>query len=192
MSKRKAAVVSVVVGFAVAAGVFAGFGFPGTLQAADSDSRYGLNVAVDEVVNVGLGPFHAGGPREIEIISVSLVDPSPAVVLDAIRLSRAGSSGGVELGADKGEREDLATLPSPLGVVLRPGDDGGFWVTLRVSAAGMHSIQGIKVTYRSGWITRTTVVGPPLRLRVIETRGPRGGGEGGGRTRRSSTRTRSA
>ncbi len=173
MSPLRAGLISAAIGLAIAAGVFAGFGFPGTLKAAHSDSRYGMTATIDEVVHVGLGPFHPSGPREIRIIAVSLEDPSPAIQLDSIRITRFDDASPVLLGSDKGPREDIAALPEALGVVLESGDDGGFWVSFHVTATGTHTFSGVRITYRSGWLTRTTVVGPKTQVRVGETRGPR-------------------
>jgi hypothetical protein len=174
MSPLRAGLISAAIGLAIAAGVFAGFGLPGTLKTAHSDSRYGMTAATDEEIHVGLGPFHPSGPREIRIIAVSLEDPSPAIQLDSIRITRFDDASPVLLGSDKGPREDIAALPEALGVVLESGDDGGFWVSFHVTATGNHTFSGVRITYRSGWLTRTTVVGPKTQVRVGETRGPRG------------------
>jgi hypothetical protein len=185
MSPLKAGLISAAIGLAIAGGVFAGFGWPGSLDPAHSNSRYGVTAAVDEELHVGLGPFHPGGPREIKITAVSLVDPSPAIQLASIRITRFDDAVKVPLGSDKGPREDIEGLPEAVGIVLEPGEDGGFWVSFRVTATGTHSFKGIRVTYRSGWLTRTVVVGPSTQVRVGEARGPRGG-QGGGRTPRTS------
>ena len=42
MSPVRAGLISAAIGLAIAAGVFAGFGLPGTLETAHSDSRYGM------------------------------------------------------------------------------------------------------------------------------------------------------
>ena len=174
MSPLRAGLISAAIGLAIAAGVFAGFGLPGTLKTAHSDSRYGMTAATDEEIHVGLGPFHPSGPREIRIIAVSLEDPSPAIQLDSIRMTLFNDPAPVVLGSDKGPREDITALPEALGVVLESGEDGGFWVSFHVTATGVHNFSGVRVTYRSGWLTRTVVVGPPTQVRVGETRGPRG------------------
>jgi hypothetical protein len=173
MSPLRAGLISAAIGLAIAGGVFAGFGLPGTLKTAHSDSRYGMTAAIDEVIHVGLGPFHPSGPREIKIIAVSLENPSPAIQLDSIRITRFDDAAPVILGSDKGPREDIAALPEAPGVVLEPGEDGGFWVSFHVTATGSHNFSGVRVTYRSGWLTRTVVVGPRTQVRVGETRGPR-------------------
>ena len=173
MSPLKAGLISAAIGLAIAAGVFAGFGLPGTLKTAHSDSRYSVTAAVDEEIHVGLGPFHPSGPREIRIIAVSLEGASPAIQLDAVRITRFDDPAPVVLGSDKGPREDIAALPEALGVVLESGEDGGLWVSFHVSATGVHTFSGVRVTYRSGWLTRTVVVGPRTQARIGETRGPR-------------------
>jgi hypothetical protein len=190
MARWKAALISAAIGLAIAAGVFAGFGLPGTLKPAHSDSRYAVTAATDELIHVGLGPFHPSGPREIKILEVSLVEASPAIQVDSIRITRFNDPAPILLGSDKGPREDIAALPQALGAVLQPGQDGGFWVTFHVTATGSHTFKGLRVTYRSGWLTRTAVVGPPVRVKVAEPRGPRGGEARDPSSRRSATRSR--
>ncbi|MGH2726362.1 MAG: hypothetical protein ACRDKS_05235 [Actinomycetota bacterium] len=188
MSAWKAALISAAIGLAIAAGVFAGFGLPGTLKAAQSESKYAVNASVGDVIHVGLGPFHPSGPREIKILSVSLQDPSPAIQLDSIRITLFNDPNTVLLGSDVGEeRPDIDALPLALGRVLQPGEDGGFWITFRVNATGDHTFKGVRVTYKSGWLTKTVIVGPNVRARIGEQRGP---GRGQGRDRAGSGRTR--
>ena len=73
---------------------------------------------------------------------MSLVDPSPAIQLDSIRITRFDDASPVLLGSDKGPREDIAALPEALGVVLESGDDGGFWVSFHVTATGQPHLLG--------------------------------------------------
>lgn len=189
MSAWKAAVISGVIGLAIAAGVFAGFGLPGTLKAAQSEqNRYVITTQIGEVIHVGLGPFHPSGPREIKILSVTLENPSPAIQLDSIRITLFNDPNVVVLGSDSGtERPDIDALPLAIGKVLEPGQDGGLWITFRVNATGDHSFKGVKITYKSGWLTKTVIVGPNVRAKIGEQRGP---GRGQGRTRTETPRTR--
>ncbi len=187
MSAWKAALISVVIGLAIAAGVFAGFGLPGTLKPAQSDSRYAVIAAVGEVIHVGLGPFHPSGPREIKILSATLQDPSPAIQASSIRITLFNDPNTVLLGSATGVREDVDALPLALGRVLQPGQDGGFWITFTVNATGDHTFKGLRVTYKSGWLTKTVIVGPNVRARIGEQRGPR---DNQTRDRSGSGRTR--
>jgi hypothetical protein len=196
MSALKAGLISAAVGLAIAAGVFAGLGLPGSLTAARSDSRYTVIAAIDETIHVGLGPFSPGGPRDIKIVEIALENASPAIQIDSIRITvfRGAAATVAELGSDTEPRPDIDALPLALGSVLKPGQDGAFWLTFHVTSTGQHTLDGLRVTYRSGWLTRTTVVGPRVRVRVGDERGqqveqPRGRGSRDRSSRRSPVPT---
>ena len=186
MSPIKAAVLSTVIGVLIAGGIFAGLGLPGSLGVGEASGRYTVVAEIDEKIYVGLGPIDPSG-RKIEILSVELLAPSPAVQLDGIRITRFNDPDAILLGSEKGERPDIDDLPEARGSVLHAGDKGGFWISFHVTATGQHGFDGVRITYRSGWLTRSTVVGPPVQVRVGETRGP---GGNGGTPRPRPTRTR--
>lgn len=170
MSALKAGLISAAIGLAIAGGVFAGLGLPGSLTAARSDSRYSLNVVIDQIVHVGLGPFEPGGPRQIKIVEITLENASPAIQIDAIRVSRFRDPANVPLGSDTGPRPDIDALPLALGTVLEPGQNGGLWLTFHVTSTGQHALDGLRVTYRSGWLTRSVIIGPTVKVRVGDVR----------------------
>ncbi|MGH2786068.1 MAG: hypothetical protein ACRDJ1_12460 [Actinomycetota bacterium] len=186
MSPIKAALLSTVIGLLIAGGVFAGLGLPGSLGVGETASRYIVVASADERIYVGLGPIDPSG-RKLSIVSVELVSPSPAIQLEAIRLTRFNDPNPILLGSDKGERPDIDGLPRALGAALDAGDKGGFWISFHVTAAGLHRFEGLRITFRSGWLTRSTVVGPPVQVRVGEVRTPRGV-EGSPRPRPTRTR----
>ncbi|MGH2794844.1 MAG: hypothetical protein ACRDKG_11125 [Actinomycetota bacterium] len=186
MSPIKAAVLSTVIGLLIAGGIFAGLGLPGSLGVGEASGRYTVVAEIDEKIYVGLGPIDPSG-RKIEILSVELVAPSPAVQVDGIRITRFNDPNPILLGSGKGERPDIDALPDALGAILNSGDKGGFWVGFRVTATGMHGFEGVRITYRSGWLTRSAVVGPPVQVRVGEVRSP---GNGQGTPRPRPTRSR--
>ena len=148
---------------------FYAFGWPSTLGADAGAPTSFDRVRTGEILNAGLGPFHVQGQRHVSIVTVKLKDPSPGIELVATHVALAPTQPG---GAVRGAQKAMEDLPRAPGYLLRPGDSGLFWVTVRVVSPGSFSFRGIIITYQSGWLTRTVVLGANVRADTIETPTP--------------------
>jgi hypothetical protein len=152
-----------IIGLALAFGVFYAFSWPSTLS-----GTLGNQVGFNEkepggLLHTGLFNFEVVGKREIKIVTVKLMDPSPGIVLVATRMGTGG-----EAGALRGDVPEIDKLPRAPGFVLQSNDRGAFVVTFKVLDPGRFTFNGIVVTYQTGWLTRTVKLGPKVTVRVPE------------------------
>jgi hypothetical protein len=151
-----------IVGLALAFGVFYWLGWPSSLNGPPSGSREAIFMCTPHATeqHAVLGPFAVVGRKGIDIQTVRLEDPLPGT-----SLTRA-SVGPVEdpLAFFKAEGgRDLDELPSVAGATLRPGQRFRIYLTYNVppapGGAGPGGFRGIRLGYRSGWLSRSGAYG---------------------------------
>ena len=148
---------------------FYAFGWPSTLASNAGAPTTFDKVNTGEILHAGLGPFYVHGQRHVSIVTVRLKEPSPGIELVGTHVALSPTLPG---GALRGVQNAIEALPRAPGYVLRPGDAGAFWVTFRVLSPGSFSFRGITITYQSGWLTRSVVLGANVRADTIETPTP--------------------
>ena len=154
--------VIMLVGLALAFGAFYAFSWPTTLSGSAGDSLSFGDVALDEPLHVGLMNFAVTGRREIKIVTVKLNAPTSGIELVSTRVGLGAA--GTSIGSERGEQPSIDALPRAPGYTLHPRDGGSFVVTFKATETG--SFDGIIVTYRTGWLTRSVTLGPKVSVTV--------------------------
>ena len=165
-------VLIVVIGLGAAFGVFRALGWPSTLEGPGLTDVAGFGrVEAGELLHAGLGPFVVNGSRGVEITAVR-AELSPGIDLESIRLSVVNDPGFVAVGALRGPNEEIDRLPGASGTTLRPGQTAFLVLSFRVVSPGEYRIPGVQVSYSSGWIRRTKILGPTVTAEMVPTATP--------------------
>jgi hypothetical protein len=159
-------VVMSVIGLALAFGVFYTLSWPSTLEGSLGNSVTLDPVKPDELLHVGLGIFKTVGRRDVNVVTVRLNGQSPGIEIVATRVALA-ERGGLTLGVLRGPQPTVDALPRAPGYVLHSNDAGGFVVTFRVASPGTYTFRGFLVTYQTGWLTRTVLLGPTVTIVAV-------------------------
>jgi len=143
------------------------FAWPSTMSSRSklSDTIGFDKVVPGELLYAGLGPFSIVGRRDMTVVTVKLNDPSVGIELLETRVDLF--AGGVGLGVARGTdplSAGIERLPRAPNYVLRSADEGGFYVAFKVLSRGTFRFRGIEVTYQTGWLTRSVVLGPTVTV----------------------------
>lgn len=151
-----------ILGLALAFGAFYVFSWPTTLSGNPGNALHLGEVETGELLHAGMINFTVSGRREIEIVTVKLNAPTAGIELVATRVGLGQT--GTSIGSERGEQPSIDALPRAPGSVLSPKDRGSFVVTFRATQSA--SFDGLIVTYRTGWLTRSVKLGPKVTVTV--------------------------
>jgi hypothetical protein len=168
MSRLGRGFLVIIVGLALAFGVFYFTGWPSTLEVlgGGGDEVALGDAAPGELLNFGVGPVRVVGKREVNIHAVRLLDPSPGLELVSVRLSGIGPTENPSFGVTRGPQPDIERLPTASGSIMKGGTGGFLIVTVRATSPGSHRLRGLLVRYGTGWLTRSAGLGATASVRI--------------------------